>query len=60
MTKNDMWQVVINHVHVATVHIPGSNEDWSLISRHRELIAAADPEARVTLASEANSQGRLI
>jgi hypothetical protein len=59
-TKNDMWQVMINRRHVATVHIPGSDEDWNLITRHRELIAEADPEARVTLSSEANAQGRLI
>lgn len=57
---NDTWQVRINREHVATVQIPGSDRDWGLISRHRELIAAADPSARVTLASEANAQGRLV
>jgi hypothetical protein len=57
--KNDIWNVRINHVTVATVHIPDADEDWTLVTKHRELIQEADPNARVTLSSWLNDTGQL-
>lgn len=60
-TVNDVWRVRIDHVDVATVQLPGSDTDWSLIGKFHAMVSdVAGTGTRVTLASDANERGTLL
>lgn len=58
--KNDTWRVRINSVEVATVQIPNSDTDWTLITKFRQMVKDADSSASVSLVSDLNCRGLLI
>ena len=51
----ETWNVTIDGVRVATVELPGSDQDWSMITRYRDMLGG-----NAVVSSAANDNGTLI